>query len=306
MMGTRTITGRPTMSDTTDTTIRIRKPMTALRVANLNRSLMFYVDMLGCAIVMRDEEAGAAQIERDGYHVLLAGPNVVDLSSYLHTVRETVRPGATIFFNGGPPDALVQLHQTLKERGLTGAELIERSWGDITLTVPDPDNYTVAFWATVERTPEETLVLYESGPDALDGALAGLSELQIDLRRDADSWSIRQIVHHLTDSEATVLGGTKFALAEPGRLFSGNAYSPDAWADGLNYSERDIDPAVTLFRAIRAHMSQLMCHIPDAWDRATVNPEGERDPAGVMIGMLASHALEHIEEIHEIRCVHGV
>lgn len=288
------------MNDTT-----IRKPMIALPVADLDRSLAFYTG-LGCTVTLRDDEACMAQIEHDGYPVLLSGSATADLSPYLHTVRETVRPGATIFFNGGTPEALVERYGALQRRGLTSAEMIERPWGDIALTVPDPDGYTVAFWTTVERTPDETLALYDAGPDALDDALSSLSTDQLDLRRATESWSIRQIVHHLTDSEATVLGRMTFALAEPGRLFFGNAYSPDTWAGSLDYAGRDIGPAIALFRAIRAHMSQLIRHLPDAWERATVNPEGEPSATGAMIGMLASHALEHIEEIREIRRRHRV
>jgi catechol 2,3-dioxygenase-like lactoylglutathione lyase family enzyme len=283
-----------------------RKPSTLVRVRDIDASLAFYVEQVGARLVARDTAADVATIDYAGYLILLAGPNADAVTPFLGEVQEPVRSGATIFLGGATYDGVIDLRRQLEARGVRGVELIERPWGDRVLTAPDPDGYTIAFWATIERTTEETLTLYDAGPDALDAALAGLSDAQLDLARAPDSWMIRQIVHHLADSEATVLGRTKFALAEPGRLYLGNPYAPDRWADGLDYAGRDIAPAVALFRAIRAHMSQLMRHLPDAWERSTRNAEGVSSPAGDMIGMLVSHAFEHIEEIRETRQHHGV
>ncbi len=47
----------------------------------------------------------------------------------------------------------------------------------------------------------EILARYADGPTLLDSALAGLSETDLDLALSADSWSIRQIVHHLADGD---------------------------------------------------------------------------------------------------------
>src|SRR5690606_10945701 len=152
----------------------------------------------------------------------------------------------------------------------------------------------------------EVLALYAAGVEALNDALAGLSDADLDLTSKPGEWSIRQIVHHLADSEATVLAGLKFALAEPGRRYIRNGYHQDVWAEGLDYAGRPIGPAVALFGAIRAHLLQLVRHIPGAWERNTVDAEGQPGiPVGQYLGMLASHALEHIEEIRETRAVHG-
>lgn len=59
-------------------------------------------------------------------------------------------------------------------------------------------------------------------------------------------------------SEATSLALAKFALAEPGRTFQGNAYDPDLWAKGLDYAGRSIQAEVALFHAIRSRMMRTM------------------------------------------------
>lgn len=278
------------------------KPMTTLRVADLEASLRYYVDRLGFGLLWRDPAGDIAVVDASGYAVQLAGPATGDITQEMHLTHEVLEPGGSLHVFGGDLEAR---RAALAERGVA-ATLIERPWGDRVLRATDPDGYAVVFWTIVDRTPEEVLDLYQSGVAALEAALAGLDDADLDLAREQGTWTIRQIVHHLADSEATVLGGPKFALAEPGRLYHRNGYSQSRWAERLDYAGRDIGPAVALFAAIRAHMLQLVCHLPDAWDRQTVDAKGTPStPVGAYLGMLASHALEHIEEIWEARRVHG-
>jgi catechol 2,3-dioxygenase-like lactoylglutathione lyase family enzyme len=278
-----------------------RRPMTALRVRDLDASIGVYVGQVGCTLIDRPDGADVATVEHAGYRLLLAGPSAGDLVPHLHDVHEVAKPGATVFFNGGPAELIDDLRVRLESHGMNGLTTRVRWWGDQTLLAADPDGYTICFWTTIDRAPEETLALYEQGPDRLERALEGLSGADLDCSEAASEWTIRQIVHHLTDSEATVLDRTKMGLAEPGRTYHPNSYLQDLWAERLDYAGRDIAPAVALFRAIRGHMSQLMRHLPDAWERSTRNPDGHEMTAGTMIAMLMSHAYEHIETIHEIR-----
>jgi len=279
-----------------------RRPMIAVRVADVAASLRFYVDTLGCDLVRHDTGADLAVVDAAGYAILLAGPAAGDITHELRPEGEVVKPGGSVHLVVGDLDARRAM---LAARGVM-ATLIERPWGDRHLQVTDPDGYTVVFWTIVERTPEELLNLYASGVDALERALEGLSEADLDLAREPGAWTIRQIVHHLADAEAMALGGPKFALAEPGRVYHGNRYSQDVWAECLDYTGREIGPSVALFTAIRAHMLQLVRRLPDALERHTVDASGAPSPpVGRILGMLASHALDHIEEINETRRRHG-
>jgi DinB superfamily len=147
--------------------------------------------------------------------------------------------------------------------------------------------------------------LYAAGPEALAGALTGLSEPDLDLAGAPGSWTTRQIVHHLADLEAATLSRVKLALAEPERTYLGNPSNPDTWAESLDYSGRSIGPSVELFRAIRRYVLQLVDHLPGAWDRASRNAAGEASSVHRVVSMIASHGLEHIEEIWETRRLHG-
>jgi catechol 2,3-dioxygenase-like lactoylglutathione lyase family enzyme len=275
--------------------------MTAVRVTDLDASVGFYVGQVGCCLVTRDAGEDVAVIEHAGYRLLLAGPQAGELAPLLQATHEIAARGSTIFFNGGAASEVEALRMRLEERGLRDVCVSLRWWGEHTISLDDPDGYKVVFWTTLEATPEELLALYAQGPDVLERALAGLHEEDLDVAAAPGEWTIRQIVHHVTDSEATVLARTKFGLAEPGRVYHPNRYLQDRWADGLDYAGRDIGPSVALFRAIREHITQLMQHLPDAWERGTQTPEGQVLTAGTMIGMLVSHAYEHTETIEEIR-----
>ena len=274
------------------------KASSLVRVADLPRAIAFHVDLLGFALVLHAPDEDIALLNGNGFPFLLAGPAAADFTSYLDHVYNIVRPGTTRFFLTSDPDVL---QAQLVERGAAGIELIEKPWGDRYLTLPDPDGYTIAFWTAPDRTPEEILTLYADGPDALERALEGIRPAHLDMPHNAGRWTIRQLVHHIADSEGAILGRTKLGLAEPGREYISNIYDQDQWAEALDYAGRDVAPSIALFRAVRAHMLQLVRHLPDAWERATTGRDGGAFTAGFSITLHASHAMEHIEEIRETR-----
>jgi len=158
-----------------------------------------------------------------------------------------------------------------------------------------------------QRSPEESLALYAQGPDELEIALTGLSEADFALARAPGEWSIRAIVHHLADADTLFLPGMKMALAESGCTYHPNwPSSNEVVSENLNYAGRPVRPSVTLFRVIHRHILELAQHVPDAWERYIQYPDGPKRSFGFYIQLVTSHALEHIDEILEIRRIHNV
>lgn len=271
-------------------------------VTNVPASLAFYRDCLGFIVMEHDAANDRACVDANGYLVRLAGPDAGDPAPKPDAVDEIIRTGGTLHVFASDLD---RLRAELAERGVAGVQTVERPWGDRTLTVRDPDGYTVSFWTLIQRPTAEVFALYEAGPAVLDASLTGLREPDLDLTCSPGGWTIRQIVHHLADLEAVTLGQMKMALAEPGRVYLGNSFSPDTWAASLDYAGRPIGSSVQLFRAIREHIAHLVLHLPHAWERSSRNSDGRKSPVVLTLSMLSSHALEHIEEIREARRVHG-
>lgn len=276
--------------------------MLALRVADLEAGLRFYVDGLGCTVTARPA-ASVAVIAADGDPFLLAGPEAGDLTPYLAAAHIILAPGERFYIDGGD---LAARQARLRAGGLPEAPIVETPWGDRSLDLRDPDGYTASFWAPARHTPDTWLALYARGPEALERALAGLAEADLDLARAPGAWTIREIVHHTAEADALVLLPITLALAEPGREYVSNRPSRRPHRD-LDYAGRAIAPALPLFRAVRAHLLQLIRHLPGAWDRALTltHPPGRQVTVGDYISAMARHALEHGAEITAIRRLHG-
>ena len=163
------------------------------------------------------------------------------------------------------------------------------------------------------RDPDAILARYVEEPTQLEAAIAGLTEADLNLAQSADTWTIRQIVHHIVDGDDIWKIGIKAALGNSAGPFSLQWYwdrPQDEWVESWNYAGRAIEPSLALFRANRRHIVQLLSQIPDAWERhiSIQWPDGQKAQitVGYIIEMQAGHALGHIDDIRTIRQSHGV
>ena len=282
-----------------------KKPTFAVRVNNLTTCVEFYMERLGLLLEAHDPASDTAiLVDGLGMPVLFAGSGASDLAPYMGDVREVAAPGATLYFYEPDLDGRMS---ALNKAGLVAVRVVERRWGERRLVLRDPDGYTVNLWTEMARTPHETLELYMQAPHELQSLLEELKEQELDLSMAPGGWTVRQIAHHLADADAMQLARIKVALAEPGRVWVSNAYSPQGWSDTVSYSRLAVQPSADLFRAIRDYVAALLQHLPpDAWERYTLNAHGEKTTVGRTIGLLATHALEHMDDIAEIRRVHAV
>lgn len=281
----------------------------ALKVNDLASSLTFYVDRLGFQLAESQSDADIAVVlDPDGDPILLAGPAVEDVSSHLDEPRIVYKPGDTLDFSEENLDARLA---ALTACGLTDICQEQTDEGDRKLTIKDPSNYTISYIQRVQRSPEETIALYSRGGDDVEAALAGLTEADLDLTRAPEEWSIRQIVHHLAESESMFLMTFKSALAQSGSTFIRNPYDQAHWVETLAYKERAIEPSLALIKATRRHIAQLLQHIPDHWDRyillkfASWKGKGDRVTVGQLLDGMNWHLAEHCAEIHETRRIHS-
>ena len=156
----------------------------------------------------------------------------------------------------------------------------------------------------------ETIAQYADGPVQLDAVLKGLTDADLDVALTADTWTIRNIVHHLVDGDDIWKTCIKAALGNNDGLFSLQWYwdKPQTdWATNWKYN-RPIESSLELYRANRRHMSELIQHTPDAWEKSIriKHPEAGEIPItiGFVLEMQTNHLVEHIGEIQAIRQAH--
>lgn len=125
-----------------------------------------------------------------------------------------------------------------------------------------------------------------------------LSEGDLDLREEPDGWSIRQIVHHVSDDGDAWAYQMKRALATPGAPahfegFPGN----EAWAAALRFEDRPIGPDLVLIHAHNRAMAALAADFTDEWQRnVTFHDESGAQIGSVSVSDMLTFLTEHMQE----------
>jgi hypothetical protein len=161
--------------------------------------------------------------------------------------------------------------------------------------------------------PDHILTRYAGGPKLVQSAIRGLEESQLDLSLSPENWSIRQLVHHITDGDYLWKEFLLRAAGEPEREFNLAWYwclPQDDWVKRWSYAGRDIKHSLELFAANRAHTMELLKKVPELWGKSLLipNPHEEQERATVseVVEMQSRHVERHVEDIHQIRLAHGV
>ncbi len=141
----------------------------------------------------------------------------------------------------------------------------------------------------------------------LEQAVTGLGDCELDARPAGGGWSVREIIHHLADGDDIWKLGIKQVLGNDQAEFDLRWYAllPQVtWSERWAYSRRAIGASLSLLRASREHVIQLLASVPDAWNHTIVvrTPKGEIEQVsvGCVIQMQSNHVLHHLERIRTI------
>ena len=145
-----------------------------------------------------------------------------------------------------------------------------------------------------ERT--ELMSAYEAGPAEVDRALTEIGREAFDRRPADGSWSAREVVHHLADSEMRSAIRLRRLVAEDEPQILG--YDEGGYATTFRYADRPMEPALAAFRAARSTTAQILGFLSDA-DFARTGTHAESGPYGVedWLRIYARHAHEHADQI---------
>ncbi len=279
-------------------------PSFAMQFTDLSAGLAFLRETLGFTLVEERLVEDLAYVrDIDGDLLLLAGPTVNDLPSYLSSPKFVCHPGESIAF--GVPE-LEDWQSRLNSKGIADLQVTQNRLGDRVLHVKGPDDYTFNFIQHARPSFEDLLSMYARSLDELDEALAGLSEDEMGLTSYEGGWSIRQIVHHLADADILFGEHMKVALSAPGTTMGihvpvGNEHI----AAQPEYRDRPAATSVALFRAFHQHILDIVKYIPDAGERYVEGSSGRKYTFNQLVHLIVGHTGEHLDEIWEIRRKHG-
>ena len=147
-------------------------------------------------------------------------------------------------------------------------------------------------------TRKQLIAQYKDGYRVISEALRGISPKELDARLPG-KWCVREIVHHLADSEMVGAVRLRRIVAEdrPGI----RAADMGGYARRLFY-DRPIEGSLELFRIVRSSTGEILDRMTDAeWSREGIQSDGGRFPAEKWLDIFARHAETHADQIKRTR-----
>jgi len=138
---------------------------------------------------------------------------------------------------------------------------------------------------------------FREGYAAVERAVDGLTDADLDRPGPEGGWTPRQVVHHLADSEATAYVRLRKLIAEDEAIIQ--AYDEPEFARRLHY-ERPIGSSLAVLKAVReASLELLESLTPAEWDRRGTHAESGAYSVNDWLRIYAGHSDDHANQITE-------
>jgi uncharacterized damage-inducible protein DinB len=137
-------------------------------------------------------------------------------------------------------------------------------------------------------------------PSVLYAAVDGLDDSQLDTEYRPGGWTVRQVVHHVSDSHANALIRVKLALTEdePPTI---KPYWEDRWAN-LGDAKLPVDVSLRLTEAIHERWSALLASMSDSdFQKKFIHPETGEWTLDAALALYAWHSRHHTAHITTLR-----
>lgn len=141
---------------------------------------------------------------------------------------------------------------------------------------------------------------YEAGADVPRRAIQGLSAQDLDATPIPGTWTIRQIVVHLLESELAAVHRMRRIAAEERPLII--AYDESLLADRLDYAHEDVDRVCELFAILRRWNAPWLRRMPaETFGRAGVHNQRGLVTLADMVRMYVKHLDGHMVHLRKKR-----
>ena len=124
-----------------------------------------------------------------------------------------------------------------------------------------------------------------------------LSDAELDIS-NSDSWSARQIIHHVADSEAQSYARLRRLIAEPGTTIQ--VYDEASWGENetLGYKYLPIALSLDVFMAVRASSLEIIKRLkPNQLENAGIHSESGEYTIKNWLETYTRHPSEHAAQI---------
>lgn len=154
---------------------------------------------------------------------------------------------------------------------------------------------------TITKAHEkEWIQILEHFPARLESLVGGLDDLQLDTPYREGGWTVRQVVHHCSDSHHNSYIRFKWALTEDKPVIK--AYDEKQWAELFDTKSSPIAPSIAHLKAVHAKLVHLLKGLTEEQlDRSFVHPADNKEVVlRENMGIYAWHASHHYTHIERL------
>jgi len=144
---------------------------------------------------------------------------------------------------------------------------------------------------------EEAIRILQIFPEQLKQLTLSLKEEQLDMPYRPGGWTIRQLIHHISDSHHHSYNRIRWTLTENKPTIK--AYNQDAFAAMYDYSHAPIAWSLNHIEAVHHKIVYILKHVQEAdWERSFIHPETKEEiPLKNLIMLYAWHSMHHFTHI---------
>jgi len=141
----------------------------------------------------------------------------------------------------------------------------------------------------------------EKDPKKIAAAVSGLPDGILRYKPSPEKWSILEMLAHLADMEILYAYRMRQIVADKNPTIA--PINQDDWAKNLGYMEEKAPELVAAFGLMRHHNLNLLRRVKvEDLDKSAFHPELNRKVTlAEMVGMLARHGPNHLEQIERIK-----
>jgi hypothetical protein len=154
--------------------------------------------------------------------------------------------------------------------------------------------------AITDEQREQLIAQIEQAPAQLRQAVAGLTEEQVDTPYRPGGWTVRQVVHHLSDSHMNAYVRFRLALTEDEPTIK--PYAQERWASLEDARTAPMELSLSLLESLHQRWVLLLRSLRAAdFTRTFRHPEIGLVTLDKHLGMAAWHGRHHIAHVTSLR-----
>lgn len=164
--------------------------------------------------------------------------------------------------------------------------------------------YPVGKWQRPEKlTPDQRRELIDTMADAparMSAAVKGLTDQQLDTPYRPGGWTVRQVVHHVSDSHMNAYTRFKLGVTEDEPTIK--TYEEARWAELADAKATPIEPSLVLLENLHKRWVTFLRSLgPAEWARNVRHPEWGTISLDQLLSQYSWHGRHHVAHITALR-----